>query len=168
MQYGFYGPAFGEKDLLPQDGIHGKQKRVANLCFGNVALHADLLCLFNELVAFMHGENQYGHLRQSFANLARRFKSAEHRHGDIEDDQIGRQGHCFLDGFLAVDRFSTYFDICPGCKNGAYTSAHGFVIIGNQYAQVATLSPVLKYKDYLTNFQGFDKCFRSCGALTCT
>ena len=56
-----------EKSLLAQQRIHSLQQRASYLRLGDVALYADFLGFLDQLITFMHGQNQDRHVRQKFS-----------------------------------------------------------------------------------------------------
>ena len=87
------------------DGLNGRHQFQGRGIFQHVAARPgrdDPLGVFAALVG---GERQHSGRRHQFANGHRRFESAEPRHIDVHEDDVGPQRLGLGDGFVAVGGF---------------------------------------------------------------
>ena len=97
--------------LAHDQRIHGVEQCFADVTLADEAAHSDLFGLVDQMCAFVHGIKEDGHLGQELAQFYGRGESAEHRHGQIEDDQIGFQSERLPERLASIAGLAAHLDI---------------------------------------------------------
>lgn len=72
-----------------------------------------------------------GRFGRGFQNFRRRAQAIQSRHHNIQDDQVGFEPQCHLDGLLAIDGLATN-GAAQLTENAREYRAGQFVVIGNK------------------------------------
>jgi len=104
------GYAGGEVGLVETEGFDGGQEDAVGVVLEDVAVRTGFDDLLNEIVGFVHGENEDFGTGRTEANAAGGIDAVEKGHADIEDGYIGLEFGGFFDGVAAVGSFGAN---CP-------------------------------------------------------
>ena len=127
--------ARGEVRFVVASGIDGGQEHAVGIIFEDVTASAGLDDLLNEVVGFVHGEDQDFGGGRSGANLASGFDAVEQRHADIEDRYVGFEFAGFVDSIAAVGGFGADFPAGARFQESAETGTYDGMIISDQDAK---------------------------------
>lgn len=112
------------------DGGDRQTQILSRVCLYHVALNAYPPGFFHKLPAFVHGENQDGGKRGKKPDSARGVQAVHHRHGDVQNNEVGPGFLRFLDGFLSVGGLIAHFEGEDRGQREAYTLSNTWLIIG--------------------------------------
>ena len=129
------GDARGEIGFVVADSIDSGEENAISIVLENVAACAGFDDLVNEVVRFMHGEDEDFCGGGSGTNAASGFDAVKKRHADIEDGDVWLELGGFLDGVAAIGRFGADLPAGAQFKKSAETGANDGMIIRNQNAQ---------------------------------
>ena len=107
------GYAGGEIGLTETEGFDGSEEDAVGVVLEDVAVRTGFDDLLNEIVGFVHGENEDFGTGRTEANAAGGINAVEKGHADIEDGYIGLEFGGFLDGVATVGSFGA------NCPTGA-------------------------------------------------
>ena len=116
-------------------GIDGGEENAVGVIFEDVAASTGLDDLLNEVVGFVHGEDEDFGGGRGGANLASGFDSVEERHADIEDGHIGFEFAGFVDSIAAVSGFGANIPAGTRFQEGAEAGTYDGMIIRDQDAK---------------------------------
>ena len=123
------------RDLGCEESLAGAQRvnsgnQVAHgVAFQHIAEGAGVEHLLNHLRRVMHGKNQDLGAAATFHDLARRVKSIESRHADIQQGNVGIEQANFLDRVLAIPGFSDDGPAKLRLEKIAQTEPYNFVVV---------------------------------------
>jgi hypothetical protein len=129
------GNARGEVGLVEADGVDGSEEDAVGFVFQDVAASAGLDDLLNEVVGFVHGEDEDFGVWGRGANAAGGFDTVKEGHADIEDGDIGLEFGGFFDGIAAVGGFGADFPTRAGLEESAEASTDDGMVISDQDAK---------------------------------
>jgi hypothetical protein len=129
------GNTEGEVGLVLADGIDGGEENAAGVIFQDVAAGPGFDDLPNELVGFVHGEDEDLGVRRGLANATGSVHAIQKGHADIEDGDIGFVLGGFFDGVAAVNGFGADLPAFARFKESAQSGANDGVIIRDQDAK---------------------------------
>ena len=127
--------ACGEVGLVLAGSIDSGEEDAVGFVFEDVAASAGLDDLLNEVVGFVHGEDEDFGIGGSGTNAASGFDAVEERHADVEDGDVGLEFGGFFDGVAAVGGFGADFPAGTGFEQSAKARADDGVIIRDQDAK---------------------------------
>ena len=116
-------------------GVDGGQENAVGFVFENVAPGAGLDDLMNEIIGFVHGEDEDFGGRRGRADAAGGFDAVEEGHPDVEDGDVGFEFGGFVDGFAAVGGFGYDFPAMTRFKERTKAGADDGMVIGDQDAK---------------------------------
>jgi hypothetical protein len=124
-----------EKRLFADDeGIDSVKQAFADVALAEESVNADAFGFFDEVLAFVHGVEKDGSVREKAVDFFGRGETTENRHGEIENDEIGLEFHGFVDGIAAIGNLGADFDAGTRKQDHTNTFAHGVVIVSNKDA----------------------------------
>jgi len=129
------GGADGEVGLVLADGIDGGEENTIGVIFQDVAAGPGLNNLLNELVGFVHGEDEDLGVGRDFADAARGVDTIQEGHADVEDSDVGFVLGGFFDGVATVTGFGANLPANARIKESAQAGADDSVIIRDQDAK---------------------------------
>ena len=129
------GESRGEVGLVLAGSIDSGEEDAVGFVFEDVAASASLDDLLNEVVGFVHGEDENFGIGGGGTNAASGFDAVEERHADVEDGDVGLEFGGFFDGVAAVGGFGADFPAGAGFEESAKARADDGVIIRDQDAQ---------------------------------
>jgi hypothetical protein len=94
-----------EKRLVLRKGRDRGRQILPSLAFYDITLNANLLRLFHELTAFVHGEDEDGCIWSECVDSAGGVESIHQRHGDVENDEVRDRFLDLFDRFEAIRGF---------------------------------------------------------------
>jgi len=110
-------------------GVDGGKKDAVGFVFENIAAGTGFDDLLNEFVGFMHGENENLGVGKRLVDAASSVDTVQQRHADIENQDVGLELDCFLDGFASIGGFGADFPTLAGFDQGAEAGANNSMII---------------------------------------
>ena len=116
-------------------GIDGGEENAVGVVFEDVTASTGLDDLLNEVVGFVHGEDEDFGGGRGDANLASGLDSVEERHAYIEDGYIGFEFGGFFDGIATVGGFGANIPAGTRFQEGAETGTYDGMIIRDQDAK---------------------------------
>ena len=129
------GNARGEVRFVLTKGVHGGEEDAVGVVFEDVAAGASVNNLLNEVVGFVHGEDEDFDFGRRFVNAASGLDAVEERHADIQDDDMRLEFGGFFDGIATVGGLSADFPAVVRFEKGAETGANDGVVIGDEDAK---------------------------------
>lgn len=127
-----------EKRLVLTNRFHSLYQFLNGLSLGHIALNADLSSLFHKLPALVHGQDNDGGLRGERANLPSCIQAVQHRHSDVEENQIRMQFLGFFDCLLAIGGFRANLEAFLSGKRRTHTLPDRFLIVRHQNSHNTT------------------------------
>ena len=118
--------------LVPRQGPNGGDQVVVRVAFQKIAARADGQDVLDDFLAVVQGEDQHLGARQLLADFPRGLDAIVHRHGVIEDHQVGLEPYRGLDGFLAVSDLAHDLEPWLRLEDGAKAGADNVVIVGDK------------------------------------
>jgi hypothetical protein len=125
-----------EEGVVAHYVVHGAQQILGRLALGDEATSAGLLGCLGERFQLVHGKHQDRCLRGGLKDTSRGFQAVHHGHGEIHNNEIGTQFVGFANGFFTVGSLTANFNVAARFKDTGHSFSYGFVIVGNQNAQV--------------------------------
>ena len=123
------GDAGGEVGLVVTDGIDSGEEDAVSVVLEDVATGAGFDHLLNEVVGFVHGEDEDFGVRRGGVNAAGGLNPIEERHADVEDRDIGLEFGGFFDRIATVGGFGADFPTGATLKESAEAGANDGMII---------------------------------------
>ena len=120
---------------MAADGVDGGEEHAVGVIFQDVAASPGFDDLLNELVGFVHGEDEDLGVGRGFADAARGVHAIQKGHADIEDGDIGFVLGGFFDGVAPVNSFGADLPALARFQEGAQSGADDGVIIRDQDAK---------------------------------
>ena len=127
--------ASGEVGFVVMDGVDSSEKNAVGIVLEDVTAGASFDDLLNEVVGFMHGEDQDFGGGGSGADTASSFDAVEERHADIEDGDVWFEFGSFFDGVATIGGFGADLPARTRFQKSAKAGANNGMIIRNQNAQ---------------------------------
>ena len=128
--------AGGEVGFVMADGVDGGEENAVGFVFEDVAAGAGFDDLLNEIIGFVHGEDEdFGVGGRGLADAASGFDAVEEGHADIEDGDVWFELGGFFDGFAAVGGFGADFPAVTRFQERAKAGANDGMIIRDQDAK---------------------------------
>ncbi len=127
--------AGGEVRFMMAGGVNGGEEDAVGFVFENVASGAGLDDLMNEIIGFVHGEDEDFGGRRGGADTASGFDTVEERHADVKDGDVGFEFGGFVYGFAAIRGFGYDFPATARFKERTEASADDRMVIGDQDAK---------------------------------
>ncbi len=129
------GDAEREVGLVLADSIDGGEENTIGVIFQNVAASPGLDNLLNELVGFVHGEDEDLGVGRDLADAARGVDTIQKGHADVEDSDVWFVLSGLFDGVATVNGFGANLPANARIKESAQAGADDSVIIRDQDAK---------------------------------
>lgn len=129
------GEAGREVGLVLAGGFNGGEEDAVGVVLEDVAAGTGLDDLLNEVVGFVHGENEDFGGGRGETNLPCGFDAVEERHADVEDGDVRFELGGFVDGIAAVGGFGADLPAGARLEEGAQTGTNDGVVIRDQDAK---------------------------------
>lgn len=126
--------AGGKVGLMLAGGVNGGEEDAVGFVFEDVAASAGMDNSLNEVVGFVHGENEDFCGRRDRANAAGGIDAIEERHADVQDGDIGFEFAGFVDGVASIGGLGAHFPSGAGFEESAKTGANDGMVIRDQDA----------------------------------
>jgi hypothetical protein len=120
----------GEKSLAALHSVNCGKQIATGVAFAKKTVRAQTPCFLGNLAMGVDGDNQNLDGRVICKDFAAGIKTADVRHADIQQDQVGLALARFLNDIVAVDGFAADFQIRTVRDQAAQAAADPLVVIG--------------------------------------
>jgi hypothetical protein len=116
------------------NGVDGSDENAVGIVFEDVAACTGIDDLLNEVVGFVHGEDEDFGVGGGLVDAASGFNTVEEGHADVEDGDVGLELGGFVDSLASVSGFGADLPAGARLEEGAQTGTDHSVVISDEDA----------------------------------